>query len=67
MYASEQRALASEISFRYLRATRLGRLRAEAEVQRIEGAKTFAIGHLSDDEGITVEAKGVFIVPKWAR
>ena len=29
--------------------------------------KTFAAGHLADDEGITVEAEGVFIQPRWAR
>ena len=26
-----------------------------------------AVGHLADDEGITVEAEGVFIQPRWAR
>jgi len=25
------------------------------------------VGHLADDDGITVEAEGVFIRPKWAR
>jgi acyl-coenzyme A thioesterase PaaI-like protein len=55
------------ISFRYVRATRLGRLHAEATTSRIEGAKTFAVGHLADDQGVTVEAEGVFILPKWLR
>jgi acyl-coenzyme A thioesterase PaaI-like protein len=55
------------ISFRYLRATRLGPLHAEARVERTEGVKTYAVGHLADDDGVTVEAEGVFIVPKWAR
>lgn len=55
------------ISCRYLRATPLGRLRAEARIERKEGVKTFAVGHLADAEGVTVEAEGVFIVPKWAR
>ncbi|HZU46727.1 MAG TPA: PaaI family thioesterase [Mycobacterium sp.] len=55
------------ISLRYVRATRLGRLRAEARTSRVEGAKTFAVGHLADDEGVTVEAEGVFILPRWLR
>lgn len=55
------------ITVRYLRATRLGPLHAEAAVVRTEGVKTFATGHLADDEGVTVEAEGVFILPRWAR
>ena len=60
-------ALTGTITLRYLRATRLGALHAEATIERVEGVKTFAVGHLADDEGITVEAEGVFVVPKWAR
>ncbi|MFZ0834593.1 MAG: PaaI family thioesterase [Mycobacterium sp.] len=60
-------ALTGTITLRYLRATRLGALHAEATIERIEGVKTFAVGYLADDEGVTVEADGVFIVPKWAR
>jgi acyl-coenzyme A thioesterase PaaI-like protein len=55
------------ITMRYLRPTRLGRLHAEARITRTDGIKAFASGHLSDDEGITVEAEGVFIQPRWAR
>jgi acyl-coenzyme A thioesterase PaaI-like protein len=55
------------ITLRYLRTTRLGRLHAEARITRTDGIKAFASGHLADDEGITVEAEGVFIQPKWAR
>ena len=55
------------ITMRYLRTTRLGRLHAEARIDRTEGVKTYVVGHLSDDEGVTVEAEGVFIKPKWAR
>jgi hypothetical protein len=25
------------------------------------------VGHLADDQGVTVEAEGVFILPKWLR
>jgi acyl-coenzyme A thioesterase PaaI-like protein len=55
------------ITLRYLRGTPLGPLRAEAFIERTEGVKTFARGYLSDAEGTTVEADGVFIRPAWAR
>jgi acyl-coenzyme A thioesterase PaaI-like protein len=55
------------ITLRYLRPTRLGNLHAEARITRTDGFKAFAAGHLADEEGITVEAEGVFIQPKWAR
>ncbi|WP_428339201.1 PaaI family thioesterase [Mycobacterium sp.] len=59
--------LTGTISFRYVRATRLGDLHAEAMITRTVGVKTYAIGHLADGEGVTVEAEGVFIQPRWAR
>jgi acyl-coenzyme A thioesterase PaaI-like protein len=59
--------LTGTISLRYVRATRLGLLHAEATTTRIDGVKTFAAGHLADQDGVTVEAKGVFILPRWAR
>lgn len=55
------------ITLRYLRTTQLGRLHAQAHVDRTEGVKTYVVGHLADKDGITVEAEGVFITPKWAR
>jgi acyl-coenzyme A thioesterase PaaI-like protein len=55
------------ISLRYVRGTPLGRLRAEAFIERIDGVKTFARGYLKDADGTTVEAEGVFIQPTWAR
>ncbi|MCV7328616.1 PaaI family thioesterase [Mycobacterium cookii] len=55
------------ITIRYVRGTPLGRLRAEAAVERTEGVKSFVSGHLSDGEGITAEAEGIFIKPAWAR
>jgi acyl-coenzyme A thioesterase PaaI-like protein len=55
------------ITMRYLRTTRLGRLHAEARIDRSEGVKTYVVGHLADEGGITVQAEGVFIKPKWAR
>jgi hypothetical protein len=55
------------ITIRYVRGTPLGRLRAEAAVERTEGVKSFVSGHLSDAEGVTAEAEGIFIRPAWAR
>lgn len=55
------------ITMRYLRATPLGPLHAEAAITRTDGVKTFCAGHIADAEGITVEAEGVFITPRWLR
>ena len=63
----EKPRLTGTITLRYLRTTRLGPLRAEARIDRTEGVKTFAVGHLADAEGVTVQAEGVFIQPRWAR
>jgi len=57
-------AYTGTLRIRYLRGTPLGPLRAEARVDRTDGAKTFAIGHLSDGQGTTVEAEGVFFQPR---
>ncbi|WP_123028146.1 PaaI family thioesterase [Mycolicibacterium stellerae] len=55
------------ITLRYLRGTPLGKLRAEAAIERTDGHKTFVSGHMYDAEGKTVEAEGIFIKPVWAR
>lgn len=56
------------LTIRYRRPTPLGKLRGEANVDRVEGFKTIAVGRLIDAEGnTTVEAEGIFIMPKWAR
>jgi Thioesterase superfamily len=55
------------ITVRYVRGTPLGRLRAEAAVERTDEIKSFVSGHLSDSEGVTAEAEGIFIRPAWAR
>ena len=55
------------ITVRYLRACPLGPLHAEAQITRVDGVKTFVSGYISDAEGITVEAEGVFITPRWLR
>jgi hypothetical protein len=55
------------LTIRYQRGTPLGDLRAEAWIDRVEGIKTYAMGHLRDADGVTVEAEGIFILPRWAR
>jgi acyl-coenzyme A thioesterase PaaI-like protein len=65
--AFDKPRLTGTITLRYLRITPLGDLHVEAVVVRTEGVKTFAVGHLADADGITVEAEGVFIQPRWAR
>jgi len=63
----EKPRLTGTITLRYLRITRLGQLHAESRITRTDGVKTFTSGYLADDEGITVEAEGVFIQPRWVR
>lgn len=55
------------LTLRYRRGTPLGRLTAEARIDRVEGWKTFVTGHLGDAEGPTVEFEAVFVTPRWAR
>jgi acyl-coenzyme A thioesterase PaaI-like protein len=58
-------AVTGTLTIRYLRGTPLGRLRAEAHIDRVEGVKTFAVGRILDASGEpTVQAEGIFIHPK---
>lgn len=65
--AAGKPGMTGTLTVRYRRATPLGVLRGEAHVDRVEGIKTFAVGTISDAEGVCVEAEGVFILPRWAR
>jgi acyl-coenzyme A thioesterase PaaI-like protein len=57
-------AYTGTLTLRYERGTRLGALRAQARVERVDGVKTFAVGEILDVQGVTVRAEGVFIHPK---
>jgi acyl-coenzyme A thioesterase PaaI-like protein len=60
-----RRTYTGTLILRYVRKTELGRpLRAQAHVERVDGAKTFATGLIADEDGPTVEAEGIFIHPK---
>lgn len=56
------------LTLRYKKPTALGALTAEAWVASTAGIKTIVKGWLKDAEGdVTVEAEGLFILPRWAR
>lgn len=58
-------AFTGTLTLRYVAPTPLGRLRAEAWIDREDRGKTFAAGHILDAQGVvTVQAAGVFIRPK---
>lgn len=55
------------LQLRYRKPTPLGRLYAEAKVERADGLKTIVRGTLSTSEHVCVEAEGIFVLPRWAR
>jgi acyl-coenzyme A thioesterase PaaI-like protein len=56
------------LTLRYRRPTPLGDLSGEAWIENVSGIKTTVKGHLKDADGNpTVEAEGIFILPRWAR
>jgi acyl-coenzyme A thioesterase PaaI-like protein len=55
------------LTIRYRRLTSLGRVRLEGRIDRFEGIKTFVTATVSDADGLTIEAEGIFVMPKWAR
>lgn len=60
--------MTGRLTLTYRRPTPLGALSAAAWVDRVEGYKTTVKGHLMDADGTpTVEAEGLFILPRWAR
>jgi hypothetical protein len=59
--------MTARLTLNYRQGTPLGDLRSEAWVESVEGIKTIAKGHIIGPDGVTVEAEGLFIMPKWAR
>lgn len=60
--------MTGRLTLHYRRPTPLGDLSMEAWVERRDGIKTTVKGHIKDAEGdVTVEAEGLFIMPRWAR
>jgi len=58
-------AVTGTLTLRYVRGTPLGQpLRAQAHIDRVDGVKTFAVGNIADEKGVTVQAEGVFIHPR---
>lgn len=62
--ADTEASYTGTIEFRYRRPTPLGQLVARAEIVERNGRKKTVRGTLSDADGVTVEAQGLFIVPK---
>jgi len=65
VHASGHWGMTGTLTLRYRRPTPLGRLRTEGRIDRVEGRKVFAVGHIADEGGVTVEASGIFILPAW--
>lgn len=64
---SERPTMTGTLTLRYRRATRLGPVRVEGRIDRHEGFKTIVLARILDADGVTVEAEGIFVVPRWAR
>ncbi len=65
--AAGHSGMTAYLTCHYRQPTPLGRLTAEARVERVEGWKCWMVGHISGPDGVTVEAEGLFIRPRWAR
>ena len=59
--------MTATLTLTYRQRTPLGALHAEAWIDRAEGIKTWVRGEIRGDDGVTVEAEGLFILPRWAR
>ena len=59
--------MTATLTLTYRQRTPLGDLHAEAWIERVEGIKTWARGEIRGADGLTVEAEGLFILPRWAR
>jgi acyl-coenzyme A thioesterase PaaI-like protein len=59
--------MTGRLTLHYRRPTPLGPLRLEGWLESTDGRKTVAKGVIRDPDGnVTVEAEGLFILPRWA-
>jgi acyl-coenzyme A thioesterase PaaI-like protein len=59
--------MTGRLTMHYRRPTPLGELSTEAWLDSTTGRKSIAKGQIKDAEGnVTVEAEGLFILPRWA-
>jgi len=59
--------MTGRLTVHYRRPTPLGKLRLRGWSESIQGRKSIAKGEVLDPDGnVTVEAEGLFILPKWA-
>lgn len=61
--SADTRRLTGTLTLKYLRGTPLGTVHAEARTVSVDGRKATVRGTLSDADGVTVEAEGLFITP----
>jgi acyl-coenzyme A thioesterase PaaI-like protein len=59
--------MTATLTLTYRRRTPLGDLTSRAWIERADGHKTWARGEICGPDGVTVEAEGLFILPRWAR
>jgi acyl-coenzyme A thioesterase PaaI-like protein len=59
--------MTATLALTYRQRTPLGDLSCRAWIERSEEYKTWARGEICGPDGVTVEAEGLFILPKWAR
>jgi acyl-coenzyme A thioesterase PaaI-like protein len=59
--------MTATLTLSYRQRTPLGDLTSRAWIERSEGHKTWARGEICGPDGATVEAEGLFILPRWAR
>jgi acyl-coenzyme A thioesterase PaaI-like protein len=65
--AAGKPGMTASLTLTYRQRTPLGDLSSRAWIDRAEGHKTWARGEISGPDGVTVEAEGLFILPRWAR
>lgn len=59
--------MTATLTLTYRQRTPLGDLSCRAWIERSEEYKTWARGEVHGPDGLTCEAEGLFILPKWAR